>query len=244
MHPLNCLLVDDEPAALDILTHYVHQTPFLKLAGRCLGPIEALQKVYSEPIDLIFLDIHMPELSGLDFIKVLNGRAKVILTTAYSQYALEGYEYNVVDYLLKPVAFDRFLKAAQKALDQRSPVTPPSPTVPLQPAEEDYIFVKADNRTQRITLSDIQYVEGLGNYVSIYTDQGRVVTLLTMKEVEERLPERRFMRIHRSYLIALDRLQYIEGNEVFLDKKTAIPLGETYREKFFKALESKTLNKR
>lgn len=122
--------------------------------------------------------------------------------------------------------------------------TPPTPTVPTQPAEEDYIFVKADNRTQRITLSDIQYVEGLGNYVSIYTDQGRVVTLLTMKEVEERLPERRFMRIHRSYLIALDRLQYIEGNEVFLDKKTAIPLGETYREKFFKALESKTLNKR
>lgn len=247
---LNCLLVDDEPGALDILTHYVSKTPFLNLVAACLGPVEALEKVYTEKIDLIFLDIHMPELSGMDFIKLLKGRSKVILTTAYSQYALEGYEYDVVDYLLKPIPFDRFLKAAQKAQELFVPaagVPAPGRTstdpVPAEPTE-DSVFVKVDSRVQRVKFAEVLFVEGLGNYVTIHTPEGKVVTLLTMKEVEDRLPAAKFMRVHRSYILSLDRVQFIEGNQVFLDKKTAVPLGETYRAAFFKALEEKMLIKR
>ncbi|TDB68861.1 LytR/AlgR family response regulator transcription factor [Arundinibacter roseus] len=244
---INCLIVDDEQGALDILTHYIQKTPFLNLTAACLGPMEALDKVYSEPVDLIFLDIHMPELSGIDFIKLLKGRARVILTTAYSEYALEGYELSVLDYLLKPISFDRFLKAVQKAREQIEstslPVSenaPAATTLPV-PEEEDYIFVKVDARVQKVKFQDILYVEGLGNYVSIYTPSERIVTLLTMKDVEERLPARQFMRIHRSYILSLDRINYIEGNQVFIDKKTSLPLGETYRDRFFKALEEKMM---
>lgn len=244
--PINCLLVDDEQGALDILTHYVNKTPFLNLTAACLGPMEALDKVYTESVDLVFLDIHMPELSGIDFIKLLKGRAKVILTTAYAEYALEGYELSVVDYLLKPISFDRFLKAAHKAREvieshSSPPAAPASPVPASTPDEEDHIFVKVDSRVQKVRFQDILYVEGLGNYVSIFTPTERIVSLLTMKDVEERLPERLFMRVHRSYILSLDRIIYIEGNQVFIDKKTSLPLGETYRDRFFKVLEEKMM---
>ncbi|MBU1822579.1 MAG: LytTR family DNA-binding domain-containing protein [Bacteroidetes bacterium] len=244
--PLNCLLVDDEQGALDILAHYIEKTPYLRLSAACLNPMEALDKVFSESVDLVFLDIHMPELSGIDFIKLLEGRAKVILTTAYAEYALEGYELSVVDYLLKPISFDRFLKAAHKAR-MVIEATAPQSVAPLVPApvlttdEEDHIFVKVDNRVQKVRYEDILYVEGLGNYVSIFTPTERIVSLLTMKDVEERLPGRLFMRIHRSYILSLDRIRYIEGNQVFIDKKTSLPLGETYRERFFKVLDEKMM---
>lgn len=243
--PINCLIVDDEQGALDILTHYIKKTPFLHLNAACLGPMEALDKVYSESIDLIFLDIHMPELSGIDFIKLLKGRAKVILTTAYAEYALEGYELSVIDYLLKPISFDRFLKAAHKAREiiESTPTQPTSSiTAPVTTPEEDnHIYVKVDSRVQKVRFEEILYVEGLGNYVSIFTPTERIVSLLTMKDVEERLPERLFMRIHRSYILPFGRIQYIEGNQVFIDKKTSLPLGETYRERFFKVLEEKMM---
>jgi two-component system LytT family response regulator len=244
---IHCLLVDDEPGALDILSHYVSKTPFLHQVAACLGPVEALEKVYTEKVDLIFLDIHMPELSGMDFIRLLKGRTKVILTTAYSQYALEGYEYDVVDYLLKPIPFDRFLQAARKAQDllalpaaSAASAAGSTPDVPTESAD-DSVFVKVDSRMQRVRFADILFVEGLGNYVTIHTPTGKLVTLLTMKEVEERLPAGKFMRVHRSYILALDKVQYIEGNQVFLDKKTAVPLGETYRAAFFKTLEEKIM---
>lgn len=237
--------MDDEQGAIDILTHYISKTPFLELTGSFLGPLDALDAVYTKDIDLIFLDIHMPELSGLDFIKLLKGRVKIVLTTAYDQYALEGYEHNVVDYLLKPIPFERFLKAAQKAMDlseqsQAKEVTPENAQT-TDNQQDDYVFVKADGKVQKVKFDDVLYVESLGNYVTIHTINGKVITLLTMKEVQERLPEGMFMRVHRSFIVSLGKVQFIEGNQIFVEAKTAVSLGETYREQFFKALEEKML---
>lgn len=245
MNKIKCLVVDDEQGAIDILTHYISKTPFLELSGSFLGPLDALDAVYAGDIDLIFLDIHMPELSGLDFIKLLKGRVKVILTTAYDQYAMEGYEHNVVDYLLKPIPFERFLKAAQKVVDSAQQNVPKevssANSQTPEKTEDDHVFVKADGKVQKIKFEDILYVEGLGNYVTMHTVNGKVVTLLTMKEVQERLPENSFMRVHRSFIVSLNQVQFIEGNQIFVDNKTAVSLGETYRETFFKALEEKML---
>ena len=237
---INCLIIDDEQGAIDVLTHYVKKIPFLNLVGACLGPLEALDKIYSEKVDLVFLDIHMPELSGIDFMKLMKGRVRVILTTAYSQYALEGYELNVIDYLLKPIPFERFVNAVQKAKEALEPKELVETKIPPK-NEDEFMYVKTDSRIQKVRFGDIRYIESLGNYVSIYTEQERIVTLLTMKDVEERLPQQHFMRIHRSFVISLDYVQFIEGNQIFLDKKTALPLGETYRDKFFKALDEKML---
>jgi len=246
---LRCLIIDDEQAALNVLTNYIAKTPFLELRGAFLDPIQALEIIYTQPVDLIFLDIHMPELSGLEFIKLLRGRAKVILTTAYSQYALEGYELDVVDYLLKPVPFDRFLRAVQKAKDtlttkEETSVLPVTVAAVPTVTASDYVFIKVDSKIMKVRFEDILYIEGLGNYVSIYTKTGRLVTLSTMKEVEEYLSESYFTRIHRSYIIALNQVEYVEGNQIFLNKNTAVPLGETYREKFFKLLEENMMNKK
>jgi len=244
---LNCLVVDDEPSARRILTGYIEKTPFLQLFASCENPLEALEIANAGSVDLIFLDIQMPQLSGLEFIKLHKSPAKVILSTAYSQHALESYELNVVDYLMKPCSFERFLQAAQKTreLIGISPARPEPTNYAAPPAaEEDHIYVKVDSRMQKVGFQDILYVEGLGNYVSIYTTTERLVTLLTMKEVEERLPEQLFMRIHRSYILSLAHIQYIEGNQVFIDKNTALPLGETYRERFFNILEGKTMGGR
>lgn len=245
MKKIRCIVVDDEQGAIDILTHYISKTPFLELTGSFLGPLDALDAVYAGNIDLIFLDIHMPELSGLDFIKLLKGRVKVILTTAYDQYALEGYELSVVDYLLKPIPFERFLKAAQKVMDSATDTQPQESTQPAtQVAEnqqDDYVYVKADGKVQKVKFDDILYVEGLGNYVTMHTTSGKVITLLTMKEVQERLPENTFMRVHRSFIVSLEQVQFIEGNQIFVEAKTAVSLGETYRDAFFKALEEKML---
>ncbi|MEI7581540.1 LytTR family DNA-binding domain-containing protein [Runella sp.] len=222
------------------MTHYINKIPYLNLVGACLGPLDALDKIYSEKIELVFLDIHMPELSGIDFMKLMKGRIRVILTTAYSQYALEGYELNVIDYLLKPIPFERFVNAVQKAKEALDPKeTLEAKTPPKQ--EDEFMFVKTDSRIQKVRFGDIRYIESLGNYVSIYTEQERIVSHLTMKDIEERLSEQHFMRIHRSFVISLDYVQFIEGNQIFLDKRIALPLGETYRDKFFKALDDNML---
>ncbi|TDE18237.1 LytR/AlgR family response regulator transcription factor [Dyadobacter psychrotolerans] len=245
---LRCLIVDDEQAALNVLTNYISKTPFLELAGAFTDPIAALEVIYKEQIDIVFLDIHMPEISGLEWIKLLRGKSKVILTTAYSQYALDGYNLDVVDYLLKPVPFDRFLHAVQKVQDILTvkPIATPEPVpVPVAPAaSSDHVFVKVDSKIMKVRFQDILYIEGLGNYVSIFTETGRLVTLSTMKEVEEYLSDTYFMRVHRSYIIAFNRVEYIEGNQIFLNKNTNVPLGETYRERFFKLLEESMMNRK
>lgn len=238
---IRCLVVDDEPLALDILEDYIKKVPFLTLVKTTTSAIEGLSLVQSGAVDLVFLDVQMPELTGIQFLKIINGKCDVILTTAYSQYALDGYELDVVDYLLKPIAFDRFYKAAQKVLQSKgnnhSPV-PESPTV--QQNSHDFIFVKTEHKIQKIYLDDILYIEGLKDYISIFTGTERIITLQNMKKMEESLPPKSFIRVHKSYIISLGKIESIERSRIQIGDKT-IPIGDTYRDYFFKQIEDKNI---
>ncbi len=237
---IRCLVVDDEPLALDILEDYISKVPFLTLVKTTTSAIEGLSLVQSDAVDLVFLDVQMPELTGIQFLKIINGKCDVILTTAYSQYALEGYDLDVVDYLLKPIAFDRFYKAAQKVLQNTNTNHPPSPE--LSPAQNNhgFIFVKTENKIQKIYLDDILYIEGLKDYISIFTKTERIITLQNMKKMEESLPSKSFVRVHKSYIIALDKIESIERSRIQIGDKI-IPIGDTYREYFFKQIEDKNI---
>ena len=224
---MRCIIVDDEQHAIDILVHYVGQTPQLELAGTTTNPLEALQMVSSQKIDLIFLDIQMPELSGIDFIKALNGRSKVILTTAYSEFALESYELDVVDYLLKPIRFPRFLTAVQKAAKELQEFAQEE-----KGEEENYIFVKTESKGKllKINLDEIDYIEGMKNYVAIYCNSKKTMVYTSMKEIEEKLPRKKFLRVHKSDIISIPKITGIEGNMVRLHGVTAdIMIGDSYK---------------
>ncbi|RZA01505.1 MAG: response regulator transcription factor [Sphingobacteriaceae bacterium] len=244
---IRCLVVDDEPLALHILEDYIAKVPFLQLVKATTNPIEALTMVQEGNIDLVFLDVQMPELTGIQFLKIANGKTKVVLTTAYSQYALEGYELDVVDYLLKPIAFDRFFKAAQKVQSLMQPaVTSPlheqvqqiQPQQPQQDFMNDFIFVKSEYKIQKVYLHQILYIEGLKDYISIFTQTERIITLQNMKKMEETLPDKHFMRVHKSYIVSLDKIDSIERSRIFIGDKV-IPVGDTYRDQFFKVIEGK-----
>jgi two-component system, LytTR family, response regulator len=225
---INCIIVDDEQHAIDILQHYTQQVPMLNLVAATTNPIEALQIIATQSVDLVFLDIQMPEISGIDFIKALGGKTRVILTTAYSEFALEGFELDVVDYLLKPVRLPRFLIAVQKAAKSLNE----NITEKVKETEEDYIFVKTElkGKLLKINLTDIDYIEGMKNYVAIYCAGKKTLVNTSMKEMEERLPERQFMRVHKSFIIAVDRITGIEGNRILLKNITAeILIGENYK---------------
>ena len=247
---IRCLVVDDEPLALHILEDYIAKVPFLQLIKATTNPIEALTMVQEGNIDLVFLDVQMPELTGIQFLKIANGKTKVILTTAYSQYALEGYELDVVDYLLKPIAFDRFFKAAQKAQGIIQPAITPQvaeqqvqqiqPQQPQQDFMNDFIFVKSEYKIQKVYLHQILFIEGLKDYISIFTPTERIITLQNMKKMEETLPERHFMRVHKSYIVALNKIDSIERSRIFMGDKV-IPVGDTYRDQFFKVIEGKNI---
>ena len=250
---MRCLIVDDEPLAHAILSDYIRKVPFLELAGATTSPIEALSWVQRGEVDLIFLDIQMPELTGMQFMNVVERTAmgincRVILTTAYSQYALEGYEHNVVDYLLKPVSFERFYKAVLKLAPAATPPLASLPNVaatslPIEsqpatlPPTNDFIFVKTEYKLLRVGLDDILYCEGLKDYVSLYTPTERILTLQTMKSLEEKLPGNRFVRVHKSYIVALNRIESIERNRIYIGK-AVIPIGDTYRDSFYRMIES------
>lgn len=246
---LKCIAVDDEPLALDIIEDYVSKVPFLHLVKRTENAIEALQLVQEGGIDLVFLDIQMPDLTGIQFLKIANNRANYILTTAYSQYALESYDLNVSDYLLKPIAFDRFYKAVEKVRNkmQKEDLAPqpiPEPTV-VQPVTvatpaQDFIFVKTEHKIQKIELDNILYIEGLKDYISIFTKAERVITLQNMKKMEETLPKGEFIRVHKSYIIALDKIESIERSRISIAGKI-IPIGDTYRDEFFKLIDGKNI---
>ena len=237
---IRCLVVDDEPLALDILEDYISKVPFLTLVKTTTSAIEGLSLVQSDAIDLVFLDVQMPELTGIQFLKIINGKCDVILTTAYSQYALDGYELDVVDYLLKPIAFDRFYKAAQKVL-QNSGNTNSQTTEALSVQKNhDFIFVKTEHKIQKIYLDDILYIEGLKDYISIFTRSERIITLQNMKKMEESLPSKSFIRVHKSYIIALGKIESIERSRIQIGEKI-IPIGDTYREYFFKQIENKNI---
>lgn len=251
MTKLKCIAVDDEPLALDIIEDYVSKVPFLELVKRTENAIEALQLVQAGGIDLVFLDIQMPELTGIQFLKIANGKSNYILTTAYSQYALESYDLNVSDYLLKPIAFDRFYKAVEKVHNQQQkaaePAAVPPPAItPLMSAPvaahpvQDFIFVKTEHKIQKIQLDDILYIEGLKDYISIYTRAERIITLQNMKKMEETLPKGQFIRVHKSYIIALDKIESIERSRISIFGKV-IPIGDTYRDEFFRHIDNKNI---
>ncbi|MEJ6981676.1 LytTR family DNA-binding domain-containing protein [Pedobacter sp. P351] len=238
---IRCLVVDDEPLALDILTDYIEKVPFLKLVTATTSAFEALAIVQKDEVDLIFLDVQMPELTGIQFLKIINGKCNVILTTAYSQYALDGYELDVADYLLKPIAFDRFYKSVVKVQNAIQQLTPPANNSKnLDSGPNAFIFVKTEHRIQKIYLDDVLYIEGLKDYISIFTKTERVITLQHMKKMEENLPAGRFIRVHKSYIISIDKIESIERSRIQIGDKT-IPIGDTYRDNFFKVIEDKNI---
>jgi DNA-binding LytR/AlgR family response regulator len=248
---IRCLAVDDEAYATKIIADYIAKIPFLELVGTTTSAIGALTQVQQGGIDLVFLDIQMPDLTGIQFLKLCGGKCKVILTTAYPEYALEGYEHDVVDYLLKPIAFDRFLKAAQKAYNLLQPVQAATPAAApmssIQPidiqadnsgqASGNYIFFKGDSKNKflRVNYDDVLYIEGLKNYISIFTGQQRLVTYQTLRDLEEQLPQPPFYRVHKSYIVSVNKIRMIDGNLIYINDQT-IPIGETYRDDFFRVI--------
>lgn len=247
---IKCLVVDDEPLALHIIEDYIAKVPFLQLIKATTSAIEAITIVQDGGVDLVFLDVQMPELTGIQFLRIANGKTKVILTTAYPQYALEGYELDVVDYLLKPIAFDRFLKAVQKAQKIIEPVaTKAVPVKEEAPAPapaayddflSDFIFVKTEHKIQKVYLHNILFIEGLKDYISIFTTEERIITLQNMKKMEDVLPEKHFVRVHKSYIVALNKIDSIERSRIFIGDKI-IPIGDTYRDQFFRLIEGKNI---
>jgi two-component system, LytTR family, response regulator len=239
---INCIIVDDEQHAIDILVHYVKQTPHLNLTATTTNPIEALQIVATQNVDLIFLDIQMPELSGMDFIKAINGKAKVILTTAYSEFALESYELDVVDYLLKPVRLPRFLQAVQKAIKETEEQVEEN-HVPIGP-EDDYIFVKTESKGKllKINLGDIDYIEGMKNYVAIFCGGKKTLVYTSMKDLEERLSKKQFIRVHKSFIIPIAKITGIEGNLLRLKNVAAeILIGDNYKADLMEIIRNKMI---
>jgi two-component system LytT family response regulator len=241
---IRCLIVDDEPLALHILEDYISKVPFMELIKSTINPIEALTLVQDGNIDLVFLDVQMPELTGIQFLRIANGKTKVILTTAYPQYALEGYELDVVDYLLKPIAFDRFFKAAQKAQGIIQPSKAAAPEVQVQQQQHDFlsdfIFVKSEHKIQKVYLHQILFIEGLKDYISIFTTAERIITLQNMKKMEDTLPDKHFIRVHKSYIVALNKIDSSERSRIRIGDKI-IPVGDTYRDEFFKIIDGKNV---
>ncbi|RZM29587.1 MAG: response regulator transcription factor [Pedobacter sp.] len=236
---IRCALVDDKPLALDVLVDHIAKMPDLKVVISTTNPLDALKEVMDGAVDLVFLDIQMPELSGLQFMKITQGKCKVILTTAYSEFALEGFEHDAVDYLLKPVSFERFYKAVTKArhyLDvPTKSVTPPQANI--QQAKP-FIFVKTEYRLVKIAVDDILYIEGMQNYVALHTATGKILSLLNIKKLEEMLGGNGFLRVHRSYLVSLGKIESIERSRIYIGE-AIIPLGDSFRDAFFNAVEGR-----
>lgn len=219
MKNIKCIIVDDEPLAVSLLGNYVEKIPFLELVFFSENPIEALEYIQKNKVDLVFLDIQMPELTGINFMKIVGDKIKYILTTAYSEYALDGYEHNVIDYLLKPISFDRFTKSIQKAQDRFSL---------NEAAEIKYFFVKSSGQQHRINFDEILYVESLKDYADIKTHTQEYIVLDTLKSLENQLPEN-FVRVHKSFIINLNCIKSYDSKKIVLDNKQEIPIGESYK---------------
>ena len=242
---IRVLAIDDEPLALQQLTTYIQKIPFLELTGQCQSAIEAKEILNQEPVDAIFCDINMPDLNGMEFVKSLAAPPLVVFTTAYSEYAVEGFQVNAVDYLLKPFGLDDFRRAANR-LQERLATTTPSSSLPTPTSsdEDDTIFLKTDYKVVKIAISDIRYVEGMSEYLKLHlkSTPKPLITLLSMKKIEEFLPSY-FMRIHRSYIINLKEIQEVNKNRVIMDADTYLPIGDNYKEAFNDYLSTKFLGK-
>ncbi|OJV50844.1 MAG: hypothetical protein BGO31_10210 [Bacteroidetes bacterium 43-16] len=226
---MNCLIVDDEVLAREVIEHYLLKIEGMVLVGKCSNAIEAFSALNKYPVDLMFLDIKMPEISGLDFIKSLKHPPKIILTTAYSEYALEGYELDVSDYLLKPVSFDRFLKAVDKV---RKSVTERKPEGPVA-QEEEAFYVKSDRKLIKLIPSELIFIESQKNYVMIHTPTAQIMTYNTLNHMEEKLsPYHYLLRVHKSYIINKNFIRQVDNNVIYLQNGAEIPLGASYRDQF------------
>lgn len=236
----NCLIVDDEPLAQDVLESHLQQLPELHLLAKCNNAAQALEMVKNEQVDIMFLDIQMPGITGLEFLKSLKDPPAVIFTTAYAEHALEGFNLDAVDYLLKPISIERFLKAVNKATHQISLEREAGNHTAT--GGDEFIFVKSDKKIVKIILKDIMYIEGLKDYVMIFTPGKRIITLQTMKNLEERLEGEHFMRVHRSFIVSVDGIKAVSGNSVEISDKR-IPIGKHYKDKLMALIEKYNLIK-
>lgn len=254
---IRCIAIDDEPLALQQLAAYIGKVPFLELAAQCQSALEARKFLEQDTVDAIFCDINMPDLNGMDFVKSLTVPPLIVFTTAYAEYAVEGFRVNAVDYLLKPFGMQDFQRAALRLKDRleasaATPVPPTTPTSPIPhtiltsptPQNDDTLFLKTEYRIVKVSISDIRYVEAMSEYLKVHleSEEKPIITLLSMKKMEERLPDY-FMRIHRSYIINLTKIQEVNKNRVIMDSNTYLPIGDMYREVFQTYLDTKFLGK-
>lgn len=237
---LSCIVIDDEPPALDLLCRFIGQTPFLKLAGSFSNAIESLSFISEKEVDLIFLDIQMPDLSGIELARILSGRNKshtpsIIFTTAFDQFALEGYKLDVIDYLLKPFGYEEFIRGANKALNLAQLKSNQAGAVSN---EEEYIYLKVEFQTVKIACSNITYIEGLKDYAKIHliNPEKSILSLITLKALEEKFPKGKFMRIHKSFIVSLDKITSVTKNAVYIGD-TMFPVSDQYRDEFGKFFE-------
>ncbi len=239
---IRCLAIDDEPLALQQLVAYINKVPFLQLAAQCQSALEARDFLEHDTADAIFCDINMPDLNGMDFVKSLAVPPLIVFTTAYSEYAVEGFRVNAVDYLLKPFGLQDFQRAANRLCERMKGTSP----VPLPAAQESdgILFLKTDYRIVKVTIADIRYVESMSEYLKVWTEgeSKPIITLLSMKKMEERLPDY-FMRIHRSYIVNLTKIQEVNKNRVILDSNTYLPIGDLYKTAFQTYLDTRFLGK-
>jgi len=243
---MNCIIVDDEPLAIDLIEQFVSKVSFLTLVGKCSNAFEALEAINKKLVDLVFLDIQMPNLTGVEFVKTLSHPPMIIFTTAYSNYALDGFELSAVDYLVKPIPFDRFMKSVNKAYElfqlRKNTQKQESAEPHSLPASDDkYIMVKSDYSVVKIALSEILYVEGLKDYLKIFTSRVKpILTLNSLKKFEDKLPSSNFIRVHRSYIVAIDKIESIQKHRIHIGKEL-IPIGDLYKESFYSKIEKGNL---
>ncbi len=229
MNRLTCVILDDEPMAVALLSKYVEKIATFRLLRATTNAFEVLELVANNPVDVVFIDIQMPELSGLQLMEMMGSKTKFVITSAYSEYALQGYEHNVIDYVLKPVSFERFYKTVLKIQDLFQKAVSENP-IKAEEKQDDFLFVKTDGKLVKINLSELLFVEGLKDYLYLYLRNEKLIVLDTLKEFENRLPQE-FMRVHKSYIIRLGAIETIERNRVFIGDKV-IPVGDTYKLKF------------
>ncbi|MDJ1485829.1 LytTR family DNA-binding domain-containing protein [Cytophagaceae bacterium YF14B1] len=231
---LSALIIDDEPLAHDVILRYLEDVSFVQVVGQCYQASEAIQVVNTQKIDLIFLDIRMPRIQGLDLLRTLRQKPLVIITSAYQEYALESFELDVCDYLLKPFRFDRFLKAVQKAYELYQLKNQEGNNLPgvSEPAPEQQIFIKSDKRFIQLNLKDIYYLEAYGNYIKIWLEDRYHLTMRTMSSFEEQLPENDFIRVHKSFIVNKNHVAYLEGKMVILKNNKRIQVGKNYTQAF------------
>lgn len=236
MQKFRCLIVEDEPLAAEILEDYIHQVPFLELIAKCNDAVYALEILQKENIELIFLDIHLPKLTGVDFIKILKEPPQIIITSAYQEYALEGYELNVVDYLLKPIEFSRFLMAVNKVKNPNKIET--SNSAKAVPLERPYLFFNVSKKKVKMFLDEILYIESFKEYIKVYSKDKTILTKFQLGEIEDILSKNNFLRIHRSFIVARDKIDAFSATDIEINGQQ-IPIGRSYKEVVFATLEGR-----